>query len=547
MTSADNGEHYELGLSSLADTATDQGVATERTPVPSLSIALYLLAGQTGQRRVISALCIQSLGFSTGMQRAIQLLASYYIALFGSIVTYRVFFHRTRHFPGPSLAKVTKFYAGPWLNRHGKMHEEHRRLAEEYGDFVRIAPNEIMIRNIDALAKVHGGASRCSKGMVYDNLQLFSVKNLDGIDDRPSHRLRRKVWDKAFGPRSLEVYETHAEVTARDWLDKLKELVAAVKAVDTSLYSLLISFDNMGRAGFSREFGLVPAGKESHYLELIEWLFGSIAVLGSSFSWPVPVAQALNIDPRQQQLENAAMQEANLRLQDVMKYFIQDLKSESPESFEDIKTLYSDSSAIFIGATDTIAFALATTFYHLAEDPDLRSRLREELKKIVSGTGGFQHSDLVGVELLDAIINETLRMHSPIGSNGSRFSPPEGIIIGDTFIPGDVEMFLPIPLYHRCEKYFEHADEFIVERWTTRPELIIDKRAFHPFLTGPWNCVGRRLAMLLLRVVIAHTVWNYDFEFAPGENGHDIWDKSRNQIIMKAGPLFLTFKAVHDS
>lgn len=34
-----------------------------------------------------------------------------------------------------------------------------------------------------------------------------------------------------------------------------------------------------------------------------------------------------------------------------MKYFIQDLKSESPKSFEGIKTLYSDSSAIFIGAT----------------------------------------------------------------------------------------------------------------------------------------------------------------------------------------------------
>lgn len=53
--------------------------------------------------------------------------------------------------------------------------------------------------------------------------------------------------------------------------------------------------------------------------------------------------------------------------------------------------------------------------------------------------------------------------------------------------------------------------------------------------------------MLLLRVVIAHTVWNYDFEFAPGEDGHGILDKSRNQIIMKAGPLFLTFKAVRNS
>lgn len=301
-----------------------------------LSHAVYFIRGRQHSRQsvhivcsyilgsmVASSLCIQSLGFSTGTQRAIQLLASYFAALFGSIITYRVFFHRTRHFPGPSLARVTKFYAGPWLNRHGKMHEEHRRLAGEYGDFVRIAPNEIMIRHIDALAKVHGGASRCTKGMVYDNLQLFGVKNLDGIADRPAHRLRRQVWDKAFGTRNLEVYERHAEATARDWLQRLGDLAAAGRAVDTSLFSLLISFDNMGRVGFSREFGLVTAGRESHYLELLEWLFGSIAVLGSSFSWPVPIVQALNLDPRQRELEEAAMQEANLRLRVTIPAYVE--------------------------------------------------------------------------------------------------------------------------------------------------------------------------------------------------------------------------------
>lgn len=293
-----------------------------------LSHAVYFIHGRQHSRQsvqiicsyilaniVVSAICIQSSGFWPGTQQAIQLLGSYYASLFGSIIVYRVFFHRTRHFPGPPIARVTKLYAGPWLNRRGKMHEEQLRLAREYGDFVRIAPNEVMIRDVDALAKVHGGASRCTKGMIYDNLQLFGVKNLDGIDDRPAHRLRRQVWDRAFGTHNLEVYERHVEVTARDWLERLEVVTTAGQAVDASLCSLLISFDNMGRVGFSREFGLVAAGKESHYLELIEWLFGSVAVLGSSFSWPVPIAQALKLDPRQQQLEKAAMDEANLRLQ----------------------------------------------------------------------------------------------------------------------------------------------------------------------------------------------------------------------------------------
>lgn len=34
-----------------------------------------------------------------------------------------------------------------------------------------------------------------------------------------------------------------------------------------------------------------------------------------------------------------------------MKYFIQDFKAENPKSFSSLETLYSESSAIFIGAT----------------------------------------------------------------------------------------------------------------------------------------------------------------------------------------------------
>ncbi|KUI67260.1 Tryprostatin B 6-hydroxylase [Cytospora mali] len=311
------------------------------------------------------------------------------------------------------------------------MHEEYLQLAKTYGDFVRIAPNEVMTTDVDALVKVHGGASKCTKGMVYDNLHLSGIRNLDGIEDRASYKLRRQVWNKAFNTRCVE----------SDWLTRVEELAAAGQAVDDSLFSLLISFDNMGRVGFSREFGLVTAGKESHYLELIEWLFGSIAVLGSSFGWPVPI-----------RTDNP---------EDVMKYFIADRGSEDLKSFESIETLYSDSAALFIGATDTIDFALSTTFYYLAKYPDLRPRLRDGLKKIVTESGGFQHSDLPGVELMDAIINETMRMHSPIGANGSRFNPPEGMAIGDTLIPGDVGIYLPTPNCHHCEMYFKHAVEFI--------------------------------------------------------------------------------------
>lgn len=40
-------------------------------------------------------------------------------------------------------------------------------------------------------------------------------------------------------------------------------------------------------------------------------------------------------------------------------------------------------------------------------------------------------------------------------------------------------------------KYFVNPDEFIAERWTDRPELVLDKRAWHPFIIGKQNARPR--------------------------------------------------------
>ena len=58
---------------------------------------------------------------------------------------------------------------------------------------------------------------------------------------------------------------------------------------------------------------------------------------------------------------------------------------------------------------------------------------------------------------------------------------------------------------------------------------------------GPFSCVGKRLALMLIRLVIANTLWSYDFEFAPGENGTEIFKKARNQLVVKPGRLNVVF------
>lgn len=58
---------------------------------------------------------------------------------------------------------------------------------------------------------------------------------------------------------------------------------------------------------------------------------------------------------------------------------------------------------------------------------------------------------------------------------------------------------------------------------------------------GPNNCVGKRVAMMVLRLVLSYTVSNYRFEFAPGEDGSAIYTEAKDNLILKAGPLNMVF------
>ena len=71
-------------------------------------VIFHLLAGT-----LVLFQSIRFVGVIHGILSAAAVNAVYLSSLFGSIVIYRLFFHRLRHFPGPWIARVTKFY-GPW-------------------------------------------------------------------------------------------------------------------------------------------------------------------------------------------------------------------------------------------------------------------------------------------------------------------------------------------------------------------------------------------------------------------------------------------------
>ena len=110
--------------------------------------------------------------------------------------------------------------------------------------------------------------------------------------------------------------------------------------------------------------------------------------------------------------------------------------------------LAGDSRLIVVAGADTTSATLTYMMYHIASDISLQQGLRSELSAFTLD-GSIDVQALATAERLNAVINETLRLHPPVPSGTSRKTPKEGLTIGETFIPGECIITVPFWTVHR--------------------------------------------------------------------------------------------------
>jgi tryprostatin B 6-hydroxylase len=59
---------------------------------------------------------------------------------------------------------------------------------------------------------------------------------------------------------------------------------------------------------------------------------------------------------------------------------------------------------------------------------------------------------------------------------------------------------------------------------------------------GPYGCIGKPLALMQIRTLVARIVMNFNISFAPGENGSNLTEKSRDHFTLGLQDLNLEFK-----
>lgn len=188
---------------------------------------------------------------------------------------------------------------------------------------------------------------------------------------------------------------------------------------------------------------------------------------------------------------------------------------------------------LLLAGRDTSGASLCWAFYALAREPQVLTRIRQEIENIVGrDRRAPTKSELNSMTTLDQFFTETLRVFPPVPLNG-RFStehtflPHGGGKDGDApiLIPkGTLVAFSTFATHRNKDLYGRDASRFDIGRWNDH--LMKERRmvdwSYHPFLGGPRKCLGERFAITQAKYLICRSLQYYQEIIPTDEAGNTL-------------------------
>lgn len=185
---------------------------------------------------------------------------------------------------------------------------------------------------------------------------------------------------------------------------------------------------------------------------------------------------------------------------------------EQGDEFDD-QSLRDQLLTLFFAGHETSAASLSWIHYLLSEHPEVRRKLRQEVHEVI-GDRNPDAADVARLEYTEQVINESLRLHSPIHSI-SRVALEDDVIGGYT-IPRGSMIYVSLYATHRLASLWPNPDKFDPDRFEKEKIAARPRFAFIPFAAGHRNCIGATMATAELKLSVAKIAQRYVLDLAPG-------------------------------
>ncbi|MEV6953380.1 cytochrome P450 [Streptomyces sp. NPDC051183] len=158
---------------------------------------------------------------------------------------------------------------------------------------------------------------------------------------------------------------------------------------------------------------------------------------------------------------------------------------------------------------ETTATSLAFSLHLLARHPELQTRAREEVSRVL-GDRAPQASDLDRLPYLTQVLKEAMRLYPAAPVIGRQ--AVAACDIGGHTVPAGATVILAPWVTHRHPRYWPDPERFDPERFTPEAEAERPRYAWFPFGGGPRACIGQHFSMLESVIALAMILRAYEFE-----------------------------------
>jgi hypothetical protein len=162
--------------------------------------------------------------------------------------------------PGPWYSKYTHYVLKFYILTGRRIYYVDN-LHRKYGSVVRIAPNEVVVSDLEGYAKIHKIGSGFLKSKWYDEMASGVEPGIFFMRDPHAHAGRRRLFAQAFSNSALQrnwTTEIHA---------KAEKAVARIKAdaiageADIMKWWTLMATDVIAHLSFGESFNMLELGK----------------------------------------------------------------------------------------------------------------------------------------------------------------------------------------------------------------------------------------------------------------------------------------------
>ncbi|XP_019149991.1 PREDICTED: cytochrome P450 CYP73A100-like [Ipomoea nil] len=207
---------------------------------------------------------------------------------------------------------------------------------------------------------------------------------------------------------------------------------------------------------------------------------------------------------------------------------------------------------INVAAIETTLWSMEWAIAELVNHPTVQQKIRDEISAVLKG-GAVTESNLHELPYLQATINETLRLHTPIPLLVPHMNLEEAKLGGFT-IPKETKVVVNAWWLANNPAWWNNPTEFRPERFMEEEGGIeaavaggkVDFR-YLPFGMGRRSCPGIILAMPILGLLIAKLVTNFEMKPPCGDEKIDTSEKGGQFSLHIAKHSTVVFKPIAKS